>query len=70
EVPFRLIAGVEIEAPFEPDVFEPEFWLLPIKLLIGFDELDELLLLFDEDTACPVTKPCKISDKFLALAYF
>ena len=70
ELPFRLIDGVEIELPFEPEVFELEFWLLPIKLLIGFDELEELLLLFDEETACPVTRPCKISDKFFALAYF
>ena len=43
ELPFRLIDGVEIELPFEPDVFELEFWLFPIKLFIEFDEFDEFV---------------------------
>ena len=45
------------------------------ELLLSFIKLFIVLLfeLFDEfvlETACPVTKPCKISDKFFALAYF
>ena len=61
------MAGVEI-LPLE---FELDDELLfPFKLLVLF-ELELFEPLFElELTACPVTKPCRISDKFLALAYF
>ena len=64
---FKLI--LEPVLLFEP-LFDVE--LLFIKLFmveLVFEEDDPLDESVDE-TACPVTKPCKISAKFFALAYF
>ena len=56
----------------EPDDECSEFELLIILLFALFELDDEPLELEfdDDDTACPVTKPCNISAKFFALAYF
>ena len=67
EPEFRLIPE---EAPMD-ELLELEFELfsrLLMALLELDDELDEPEL--ELDTACPLTRPCKISAKFFALAYF
>ena len=64
ELLFKLIEGVETPPPVE-FVLEEELFKLLLVFELLFEELFELEL-----TAWPVTKPCKISDRFLALAYF
>src|SRR5690606_1621161 len=52
---------------------DPVLVVLLFKLLLELseDEPEDLLPEFELLlTACPVTKPCKISARFLALAYF
>ncbi|KAF1019118.1 MAG: hypothetical protein GAK29_04006 [Acinetobacter bereziniae] len=68
ELLFKLIPGVEILLLPELE-FEEELLLLLFKLLVLLELLLVEELLEFELTACPVTKPCKISERFFALAY-